>query len=122
MLNKILICLFILSSAAFAEDEKVWDRKMTALTSAVIMSTVFDVETTFSAIKKPGVVEGNPLMRPIINAGRPATYAALGAIDLGVIYYSYTQKKGGRRMWWLPPLVTAASHAIAGSFNLRFVF
>lgn len=108
------------------KSDKVIDTKFVFLTSSLVASTVFDVETTFAAIKNPDVREGNPVMRPFVNAGRPATYAFLGGVDASIVYASYWMKKSTnpavQKIWWVMPIVATASHAFAGGFNLRFTF
>lgn len=110
------------------KGDKITDAKFVLITSSLVASTVFDVETTFAAIKNPAIRgrEGNPIMRPFINAGRPATYAFLGGVDTGLVYISYRMKKSTnpatRKLWWIVPVVSTASHAFAGGFNLRFTF
>ena len=109
-----------------SDNDKVVDTKFVLITSSLVVSTVFDVETTFAAIKNPNVREDNPIMRPFVNAGRPATYAFLGGVDTGIVYVSYRMKKSTnptvRKIWWVIPIVATAGHALAGGFNLRFTF
>jgi len=107
-------------------SDKVVDTKFVFISSSLVASTVFDVETTFAVIKNPeiNVREGNPVIRPFINAGRPATYAFLGGVDTSIIYFSYRMKKSTnptiRKLWWVLPVVATASHGFAGGLNLRF--
>jgi hypothetical protein len=133
-MKRILISLFAMTmlvfSSASAQDirksDKIVDTKFIVITSSLVASTIFDAETTFAAIKNPGVREANPVMKPLINAGRPATYAFLGGVDTGIVYASYRMKKSTnptiRKLWWVMPVAAMASHAFAGSFNLRFTF
>ena len=133
-MKRILISLFaiamLVSSAASAQEikksDKIVDTKFVLISSSLVASTVFDLETTFAAIKNPQVREGNPVMRPFVNAGRPATYAFLGGVDAGVVYLSYRMKKSPnpavRKLWWVVPVAMIASHAFAGGANLRFSF
>jgi len=135
-MKRMLISLFamamLVSSSASAQEvkrekiAKIVDTKFIVVTSSLATSTIFDTETTFVAIKNPGVREANPVMRPFVNAGRPATYAFLGGVDTGIVYFSYRMKKSTnptiRKLWWVLPVVATASHGFAGGFNLRFTF
>jgi hypothetical protein len=107
-------------------SDKIVDTKFVVVASSLVASTIFDVETIFTAINNHGARELNPFMRPFVNAGRPATYAFVAGVNTGIIYASYRMKKSAnpdfRKIWWLMPVTVAASHAIAGGFNLRFVF
>lgn len=75
------------------KNARVVDTNFVLVTSSLVTSMIFDVETTFVAIKNPNVREGNPIMRPFVNAGKPATYAFLGGVDAGIVYASYRMKK-----------------------------
>lgn len=136
-MNRILIPLFVVimltPHSALAQEEvknnnEIVDTKFVVIASSLVAFTVFDVETTFAALKNPrvSVREGNPVMRPFVNRGRPATYAFLGGVDAGVIYASYRMKKSTnpaiRKLWWVVPIAMMASHAFAGGANLRFSF
>lgn len=116
------------SAQGIGKNYKVVDKNFLIVTSSLAVFTVFDVETTFAATGNPKVYvrEGNPVMRPFINAGRPATYAFLGGVNAGIVYISYRMRKSAnpivRKLWWVGPIAATASHAIAGGFNLRFTF
>jgi len=126
----ILLSLLALSLSASAQDAKenrrVIDAKFVAISTSMVAASIFDMETTFSAIKNPGVHEGNPIMRPFVNAGRPATYAFIGGMDAGTLWLAYRAKKNPnpaiRKLWWLAPAIATATHAFAGGANLRFTF
>ncbi len=120
----VLMIVFASSSAwAQAPPDKTADKKFIFASAFLVGATVFDAESTFAALNKcANCIEGNPIMRPLINSGRPATYAVEGAADVGLIAWSYKLKKDGNKLWWLPPVVVGAVHGLAGGFNLRFVF
>ena len=133
-MKRIIFSLFavatlLISSSASAQEiernDKIVDAKFILVSSSLVASTVFDVETTFANLKKPGVYEGNPPMRSVVNAGRPATYAFAGGVNTGIIYVSYRIKKSKnpniRKLWWLIPVISTVSHTFAGGFNFRFV-
>jgi hypothetical protein len=108
---------------AASKKEKVVDTKFMFVATLLGDATVFDLESTYRAINN-GAREGNVLMKPFINHGRPVAYAFSGAVDTGVIFLAYKMKKSQnpdeRKMWWLIPVAFTAGHAIAGGFNLRF--
>lgn len=134
-MKRTIISLFavalLIPSLALAQGQgiikggKIIDTKFVLINGFLVASTIFDVETTFAGMK-PGVSEQNPLMRPFINAGRPATYAYLGGVTAGIVYVSYRMKKSTnptiRKLWWVYPVVVTVSHAFVGGRNLRFVF
>ena len=102
---------------------RVDDRGLFIASGVLAASTAFDVETTFRALKNPDAREGNPIMRPFVRMGRPATYSFVGAIDAGSIYFSYRMKKsespGLRKLWWIGPVTASAAHCLVGALNLR---
>lgn len=116
-----LVIIFY-SSPILAQDKTV-DKKFIFTSAFLVGASSFDSESTFAALDRCGFncKEGNPLMRPLFRSGRPAVYIVNGALDTGIIYWSYRMKKDGKKAWWLMPVVIGAVHATAGSFNLRFV-
>jgi hypothetical protein len=102
-------------------QKRVADRNFWILTGVTVAATVYDTETTFAGIKN-GAREGNPLMRPFVESGRPATYAVQMAVTGGISYLAYRQKKRGSAGWWFFPVVLTVGHTVAGSLNLRYVF
>lgn len=119
-----IVIVFVLCFAVMiSAQEKTIDKKFLVVNGFLVGSTIFDTETTFAALDNcPTCKESNPIMRPFIKSGRPATYAVQGVIDVGIIYWSYKLKKEHRKIWWVLPVVMGASHVVAGGFNLRFVF
>ncbi|MBI1934992.1 hypothetical protein HYS31_00990 [Candidatus Woesearchaeota archaeon] len=105
------------------QQKHVADKSFWLLLSALEASTIYDVETTFNALnrcERKGYIcgEANPLMRPFVESGRPATYAIQHAINAYLAWSAYQWKPAGGR-WWLPPLVVIGVHAVAGTSNLR---
>ena len=120
----VLFCLFLAPGVARAQEEEVADKKFWAVSTFLIGSTIYDIESTYFVLGKCKTCEeGNPIMRPFVKAGKPALYAAQGSIDAGVLYMSYKMKKGDTRfkkVWWLLPVAMAAGHMVAGTYNMRF--
>lgn len=83
--------------------------------------TVYDIETTFAAVKNGGY-EANPILRPFVESGRSPTYVFASATTAASIYASYKTKRKGYDKWWLIPLINGTIHAAAGTWNLQFVF
>lgn len=106
---------------AQTQKEKVADGKFWTMNFLMIGSTVYDSETTYYTLDRCGnnCKEGNPLMRPFVNAGRPWLYAVQGSIDAGVIYTSYQMKKKGHKFWYILPVALTVAHSAAGTHNLR---
>lgn len=130
--SPLLAAILLISAPASAqeveESEKIVDTKFILVTGSLVVSTIFDIETTFAAINNSDVpvYEGNPIMRPFINSGRPATYAFVGLVDAGIVYISYRMKKSAdpdiQKFWWVMPMAATTGHTLAGGLNLRFVF
>lgn len=96
------------------------DREFTVASAALVGSTVFDVESTFRGMgRNPNLIEGNKLMRPFVNAGRPATYGVTMGIDAGLLWWSHREKRRGSKFWWVPIAVGTGVHIAAGVNNLR---
>ncbi|HWQ34001.1 MAG TPA: hypothetical protein VNQ79_14220 [Blastocatellia bacterium] len=106
-----------------ADTKKVADAKFLALMTAMQVSTIADLESTFHTIGKcpPGYVcrEANPLLRPFVQSGRPAAYAFTTGINSLVWWSSYRMKKRGNRWWWVGPTVQIAVHTVAAVHNYR---
>jgi hypothetical protein len=121
-----LVSLLILVplSGAPAED-KVLDTKFIMVSSYLILASVFDAESTFSAVRN-GAHEANPIMKPFVKRGRLATYGYLLASDASFIYLSYQMKKSSnkdlRKAWWVGPAIIGSGHTVAGGLNLRFAW
>lgn len=124
------ICLglaFLFVTPVVAQDDavrtKVVDTRFLINSGVLAGSSVFDVETTFRALKNPNAREGNPIMKPLVERGRPATYSFVGVMDAGSIYFSYRMKKsnspGLRKLWWIGPVTASAAHCFVGGLNLR---
>lgn len=81
-------------------------------------ASVYDAETTFG-LRERGGREANPLMRPFVERGRPATYAALLAQNAGLAAAGDYLKKKGKKYWWAPQALGAIGHLVAGTLNRR---
>ncbi len=108
-----------------AENNKP-DKIFWATSAALISFSVFDLETTHSCIRRGLCVEKNPLARPFISAGRPASYGFNIGLDAGVIYLAYRLRTHSNqklcRLWWIVPAIFIMSHGAAAAANLRFAF
>lgn len=118
----ILAILFGLTIAR-AEEKKVVDTNFVLVSTYLVAMTIFDVETTFAAIRN-GAHEANPIMRPFIKRGRGATYGMQMGINAIVIGSAYLMKKDPKwnKAWWVIPSVWATGHGVAGGLNLRYVW
>jgi len=117
---------FVVGGSGLDRIPKVFDKEGWAILSAMVGSAIFDLETTFAAINKPGVYEASPLMKDLMGAGRlPAYGFALGTTGLG--FWGYAKMKTSknplpRKLRFIPPLIPIMAHIVAGGMNLRFVF
>lgn len=107
---------------------KVLDKKFWGLAAGLTAATIYDIETTYAGLNRCETCrEGNPLMRHVVEAGRPASYGVAMGLNAGLMYYSYRLRKsnnssGKKRLWWLLPTIAIGAHGVAGSLNLRYVF
>mgnify|MGYP001559649343 CR=1 FL=1 len=123
-----LFCLIVGSSASssFAQqDVKIIDKKFLAVGAALVVSSVYDVETTKLCVNAKLCREASPIMAPFINSSRPAAYGYLAGLNSGSLYFAYHLKGHKnpriRRLWWVVPISQIVGHSLVGSFNLRFV-
>lgn len=104
-------------------EKKVIDTKFIVVSSYLVAMTVFDLETTFSAIHN-GAHEANPIMKPFVNSGRPATYAVQLGIDAAILFLAYELKKSKNpdfnKIWWVAPMLSGTAHGVCGGLNLRY--
>lgn len=121
----ISLWILVFSVMAQAKQEKVIDTEFVTISSYLVLMTIFDVETTFAAIRN-GAHEANGLMRPFIKNGRLATYGMQLGIDALAIWLAYEMKgskhKEFRKTWWLVPSVIGTGHGIAGGLNCRYIW
>jgi len=121
----VILAIFLGYGIARAEEKKVVDTNFVLVSTYLVAMTIFDVETTFAAIRN-GAHEANPIMKPFIKRGRAATYGIQMGINTIVIGTSYLMKKSDnpdlRKTWWVIPSVVATSHGVAGGLNLRYVW
>ncbi len=81
-------------------------------------ATVADLKSTFSVLGRcPACSEGNPIMKPFINAGPGVAYSAVTALNVGMMYLSAKAKKEHSKIWWLGPVVGTAVHSWAYYHN-----
>lgn len=127
MLNFTSICFAQADKSIYRPPEKkVIDTKFLEVSTFLVASTIFDVETTFAAIKKSGGHEGNPLVRPFIERGRLPTYAVQFGLDAVFLFIAYEIKKSDnpriQRTWWVLPSIAATGHTVADGLNCRYIW
>jgi len=96
---------------------KTLDRNFALLGALTFGLTIVDVEMTQHCLHAGTCVELNPTL-PHSHLGM---YAANTPVNLAVMYWSYRRKAAGKRLWWMPPLVDIAAHAVGIGSNLRFL-
>jgi hypothetical protein len=124
-----LILLILVSLTLFLPgpraDEKIIDGKFLSVSAYLIATTLFDVETTFAAIHN-GACEANPILKPFVKSGRPATYGFELGADALFLFIAYEMKASKNsnlnKAWFILPMVAGTVHGIAGGLNLRYVF
>jgi hypothetical protein len=105
-------------------EKKVLDLEFVAVSSYLVLMTVFDVETTFAVIRNGGH-ECNPVMKPFTK-NRAYMYGVQLGLDALVIYVAY-EMKGSKypafgKTWWVVPSILGTAHGVAGGMNMRYVF
>jgi len=118
-----MLAIFLGYGIARAEEKNVVDTNFILISTYLIATTIFDVETTFVAIRN-GAHEANPIMKPFIKNGRVATYGMQMGINTIIIGTAYLMKKDPKwnKAWWIIPSVWATGHGVAGGLNLRYVW
>jgi hypothetical protein len=119
----LIITAVLMTSTQAQEKKKVMDKEFIAVSSYLILMTVFDVETTFAVVRNGGH-ENNPVMKPFIKSGRLATYGVQLGVDALFIWLAYEMKgskhKEFRKIWWVAPVVLGTEHGVMGGLNLRY--
>lgn len=103
--------------AARPEKKKVIDKKFLVLTGLATGLTVADFELTQSCIARHACVESDPLMP----SSRAGMYASSAPVNAALFYWGYRRKAEGKKLWWLPIVAVAASHAVGVGTNIRFL-
>jgi len=123
----IILIILILSTMALPNarpEEKVIDTKFIAVSSYLILTTVFDIETTFAVIRNGGHEE-NPVMKPFAK-NRAYMYGVQFGIDALVIWLSYEMKgskhKEFSQTWWVAPMIVGTTHGVMGGLNCRYIW
>lgn len=84
----------------------------------LVGSSAADIATTHAALRTPGVVEGNPVMRGSVGK----QIAINAASDALVIYLTHRLRVEGSPHWAWPSRVIVGLHLTAAGANLRFVW
>lgn len=93
-------------------------KKEIALFTLLQASTIYDFETTFRPLKGcPTCREGNPILRPFVKAGRPATYAFGTGVNILLFTATHQLRKSHKKWWYVPIVVHSAIHVWAGMHN-----
>jgi hypothetical protein len=120
----IILILLTLGLPNARPEEKVVDTKFIAVSSYLILTTVFDIETTFAVIRNGGHEE-NPLMKPFAK-NRAYMYGVQLGIDALAIWLSYEMKgskhKEFRKIWWVAPMIVGTTHGVMGGLNCRYIW
>ena len=119
-MRMLFLVLFIVSySSPALAKKKTIDKKFILANGFMVSGIIFDVESTYLCTSTGKCREANPLMRPLLDKGRPTMYAVQGAFAGLIIYSSYDLKRGGSKIWWLLPVIVGTVHAVAGANNMR---
>lgn len=88
--------------------------------AGLIGASLFDAETTVQGMRQ-GMVEGNPVMRPLMGStgNRARVYVAAAVPTAVALVAANELQKRGHSAWWIPPVVGTVAHLVAGSLNKR---
>lgn len=119
-----LVCLLARPVGAQEAHATTVDRPFAIVAGSLFFASAYDAESTFRALARSASArEANPIMQPFVSRGRPATYAFLGAVDVGILaiaaHLKHSDNAGARRLWWLLPIASTAAHGFAGLSNQR---
>ena len=96
-------------------------RASIGLASALVLSSVADVETTM-AYQRRGFTEQNGLMKPFAGS-RPALYAIKGAVTAGALVWSHKMRKSSKRrdkiLGWTVPVAVVVAQSYVAAHNAR---
>lgn len=127
LLYLIILIILILSTMALPNarpEEKVIDTKFIAVSSYLVLMTVFDVETTYAVIRNGGH-ECNPLMKPLVK-NRAYMYGVQLGVDALAIWLAYEMKgskhKEFRQIWWVSPMIVGTTHGVMAGLNCRYIW
>ncbi len=122
-MKKIILAVVLVAFSfqpLWAQQETKRDLAPKLLGIAVVVSTVYDVETTFRGFDE-GLTEANPVDR-LFARNRASMYVFQGSVDVGVWYLSHRFRNSSkpyiRRLWWILPIAVTAGHSIAAISNM----
>ncbi len=79
-------------------------------------ATIYDIESTYYALAHcEQCYESNPVQRQLFKSSRPIVYAANLALNSTLLFLPKDAQP-------IAQYILAASHLLAGTLNLRFVF
>ena len=120
---KVLALLLVSLGIAFAQTDTAQikpSKKFWSLAGGLVISTVYDIETTEHCIDLRRCHEGFIAMRSFYGNGRGVAYGVNMGVDVGVIALSHALKRHSAKRWALPMWSGIAVHGADGTANLRF--
>ena len=103
-----------------AAPPRVADTGFYLVAAAAVASTAFDIQSTIDALDRCSRCrEGNPIMKPVVDAGPVAMYAVGMAITGGLLWISYEMKKSHPESlnWLALPAVYTIGRTAVGFHN-----
>jgi hypothetical protein len=98
------------------------DWKSLGIFAALQASTAADLESTFRTLNRCSTCyEANPIMRPLIKAGRPTSYAVITGINTLGLWTSLKLRQEKKKWWWVPMTVYTGIHVFAAVHNNRIL-
>lgn len=108
-----------------AAERKIFDKKFYTLMLGLQTSTMLDIESSYHTLKNcpTGFTcrEGNPMLRPFVQLGRPAVYAFTTGTNVLAVMSSYKLRKKGSRFWWVPITAYTGIHTFCAVRNFQTV-
>jgi hypothetical protein len=92
------------------------------IAGGVVTSSILDIESTFTALERCNgrCREGNPVMAPLVKAGRPLVYTSQMATNVAIISYSAWLKPRRPKSWWIPAVSVTAVHTVLAVRNTKW--
>ena len=118
---KDLIFVLLLSAASLyaqtpSMQAQVFDKKFVALNAGYLSSALIDTAITQDCVRAQTCVEGNPWVPKSAWGQAGVAIGMAGATT----FVSYEMRKHGSRLWWLPPAVGIAGHAVGIGSGVRY--
>jgi hypothetical protein len=117
-MTKLVLVILLLASPIQAAGWKSIIKPLKKVSTWVVVSSQFDAAATYRAVRRPGMAEGNPLMRPF--ASNPSIFPVLGLSAVGVNALARLERREGHpKAAHAIQFVVIGLHVVAGVHNVK---